>query len=225
MSFSESRCPLFRDMRQHEYQRKHGIEPKLVGQCPERLIDRGSQRIGEYIGDDLCYAPQKQQEIVDDIGNVRPELVVVAVPEKSRDRGHDEHEREVRKNAQESRADEACPARRILQRSTDQEAAEAEEHLDSQLAEILAVTRHQRLRQACQVEVVAEQNGRGGAEADEVVAVLRARAHQRAVSRARSDTQVARSRLLCGVDAFLRQVAGGTPKLRLNARLKAASDS
>jgi hypothetical protein len=26
-------------------------------------------------------------------------------------------------------------------------------------------------------------------------------------------------------DAFLRQVAGGTPKLRLNARLKAASDS
>jgi hypothetical protein len=40
-----------------------------------------------------------------------------------------------------------------------------------------------------------------------------------------SDTQIARASVLCDADRFLRQVAGGTPKLCLNARLKAASDS
>jgi hypothetical protein len=43
-----------------------------------------------------------------------------------------------------------------LQRSADQEAAEAKEHFDAELSEVLAVAGHGRLRKARQVEVVAE---------------------------------------------------------------------
>jgi hypothetical protein len=93
-----------------EDQRKHGIEPKLVRQGPERLIDRGARRIREYAGDDLCHAAHKQQEIVDYIGDVRPEIIVFAVPEKSHRRRHDERKRKVRKYSQDPRAHETNPA-------------------------------------------------------------------------------------------------------------------
>src|SRR6185436_6803511 len=116
--------------------------------------------------------------VVADIAEVWPEIGIVAVPDQGRSRTRNQRQRERRIDPQEPRRNELGPTGRFLQRAADQEAAETEEHLDRDLAEVLAETRHLRLRQSGQIEVMAEQHGGCGAEADEVVAVRRTRTHR-----------------------------------------------
>ncbi len=95
-------------------QRKDGVEPQLVWQAPERLVDRRPHGIRESAGYELGHAPHEHQEIVRYIIGVQPEMGIVAVPEKGRGRGHNEHEGEIGKYAQEPRAHEPSPAARFL---------------------------------------------------------------------------------------------------------------
>src|SRR5262245_4011870 len=99
-------------------------------------------------------------------------MAVVAVPEKGDGRCHHEDEGKIGKYAQHPRCCETGPIRRFLQRPVDQKAAEAKKDLDRELAKVLAVCGHRRLRKPRQVEMMTEQDGGSGTEAHEVVAVF-----------------------------------------------------
>jgi hypothetical protein len=141
---------------QEEHQCKYGVEPKLVWKAPERLVDRWSHSIREYAGYDVRHATQKHQKIFSDIFGVRPEMGIVAVPEKGHCRSRNEHEGKIWKYSEEPGRDETGPTRRFLQRPADQETAETKEDFDGELAKVLAVARNRRLRTSRQVKMMAE---------------------------------------------------------------------
>ena len=93
-----------------EHQREQNVAPEFVRQRPERIIDLPACRIREDTWNRKGHALHEHQQVVDDVGNVRREILIVAMPQEGRHRTDHQDEGEVGKDAEEACRNETYPA-------------------------------------------------------------------------------------------------------------------